>query len=77
MREDKCLFFSKKYGYMVFINLCAGREIEKRAPTILTLPYTVTYTQSLWDQRRLWSQKVGQTKPNLDRNLINKTTYLT
>ena len=25
MREDKCLFFSKKYGYMVFINLCAGK----------------------------------------------------
>ena len=39
MREDKCLFFSKKYGYMVVINLCAGREIAKRASTIPPLPY--------------------------------------
>ena len=31
MTEDKCRLFSKKYGYMTFINLCAGGEIEKCA----------------------------------------------
>ena len=31
MIEDKCLLFSKKYGYMTFINLCAGSKIEKCA----------------------------------------------
>ena len=32
MTEDRCLLFSKKYGYMTFINLWAGGEIEKCVP---------------------------------------------
>ena len=39
MLEDKCILFTKKFGYLKLIHLCAGRELVKRASTDPALPY--------------------------------------